>query len=96
MPKFCDFTSNQGVLFRALLTTEGSFSGEPVVKFYDQRYPHTPNGQFTGASYYVSTLMRDYERLSQTGLRLHGGEPVWDLDARSFRTVANWILEVSE
>lgn len=97
MPQeFYDFVAANGIPFRALISTRGSFSGEPTVTFFDRRYNFTPNGQPTGASYYLSTLMgSSYERLSESGLCLHGGEPDWTLDARSFRTLANWILEVS-
>ena len=35
------------------LTHEGS---EPLVEFFDKRFPHTPNGQFV-SRYYLETIM---------------------------------------
>jgi hypothetical protein len=90
-----DFVSARGIPFRAVLSLKNSSTGELTVAFYDQRYDFTVNGQFTGASYYVSTLLGSgYERLCEAGLSLHGGVPDWTLDTRSFRTVANWAMEV--
>lgn len=96
MDEYCDFVSDKGISFRAVLVpAPGPYrESEPVVKFYDLRYMHTPNGQFTGASYFASTLMDDYERLSQTGLCLQGGVSNWDLDGYAMRTVLNWMMEV--
>lgn len=93
--KMYDFTAENGVPFRVIMGKDENYTREPVVKFYDRRHHFTPNGQYFGASYYVSTLMDDYERLAQTGLNLHGGVPDWQIGARDFRTLANWILEMS-
>jgi hypothetical protein len=96
MGKVYDFVAENEVPFRAVIgENHYGHSNKPVVTFYDRRYPHTENGQHTGATYYLDTLMDDYERLSKSGLCLHGGVPDWQIGAREFRTVANWILEVT-
>lgn len=91
MNEIYDFTAANGVSFRALITKQ---SGEFLIKFYDRRWDFTVNGQDTGAHYFVKTLMSGYERLAQSGLCLHGGVADWTLDARTFRTLANWMVEV--
>lgn len=42
---------------------------EPLIEFYDSRFPFTPNGQFI-SRYYLSTLR---EHKATEGLNLHGG-----------------------
>jgi hypothetical protein len=97
-----DFTAANGVDFRAVIGYTKPYtlkSQRPAhcglsVTFYDRRYPHTPNGQHTGATYYLETLLEDYEALALTGLNLHGDVDCWQVDARSMRTVLNWLMEV--
>lgn len=59
---------------------------EPLVEFYDSRYPHTQHGQFI-SRYYVSTIV---ERKNQ-GLCLDGGVSEWALSATQMDTVKDWI-----
>lgn len=64
---------------------------EPMVEFYDSRYPHVPvefdvdeprRGQFV-SRYYLSTLLDD-ARTHIGGIALDGGVPAWTLDKASF------------
>lgn len=50
-----------------------------VVRFYDteQITEDWPRGQFTGGSYYVTTLLDDRKGLEEGGLNLHGGVDAW-------------------
>lgn len=65
---------------------------DPMVEFYDARYPHTEFGQFV-SRYCVSTLLSDAERLAKSGLCLNGGVPDWVLDSASISRVFTWIHE---
>lgn len=75
-----------GVPFKVVLLAAGDGYGrpgsdlvaaEPMVEFYDMRYPHDPQhgGQFV-VRYYAKTLLCG-EPLA--GLDLHGGVPAWKL-----------------
>ena len=50
-----------------------------TVKFYDTEHitKDWPHGQFTGGSYYVTTLLEDRKGLEEGGLNLHGGVDAW-------------------
>jgi len=48
---------------------------EPLVEFYDARYPHTEFGQFV-SRYYYSTLSEDPGQ----GINLDGGIDDWFVD----------------
>lgn len=95
--KTLDFTAANGVPFRAvLILSEEDYTfplgeyREPLVEFYDQRYPHTEHGQFV-SRYYYSTL---YGHTG--GLCLYGGVPAWEVDERSMDRVIAFIdVEVS-
>jgi hypothetical protein len=88
-----DVTAANGVPFRVVSyeANENLSNAEPLVKFFDQRYPHTEHGQFTGGGYYLRTLLEDDARLRASGLNLHGGEPAWSIDAATYRTVSDWL-----
>ena len=58
---------------------------EPLIEFYDARYPHTEFGQFV-SSYYVETL-----RGHTGGLILDGGIPEWTVSASGMKQVQNLI-----
>lgn len=60
---------------------------EPLVEFYDTRYPHTEFGQFV-SRYNMSTLL---ERPSNVGLDLYGGVPDWKIDTEAMKEVTNWL-----
>ncbi len=59
---------------------------EPLVEFYDSRYPHTPRGQFI-SSYYLSVFMG-----ASDGIDLYGGEPEWKATAEEVKQLQQWIL----
>jgi len=58
---------------------------EPMIEFYDARYPHTEFGQFV-SRYYVETL-----RGHTGGLILDGGIPAWTVSASGMEQVQNLI-----
>lgn len=60
---------------------------EPMVEFYDARYPHTEHGQFV-ARYYITTLMEENDN---RGLCLDGGVPDWNIDGQSMATLKEWL-----
>jgi hypothetical protein len=64
---------------------------EHLVSFYDLRYPHTPDGQFTGGRYYVSTLLA--HTAPGVGLILHGGVPDWAIEGPEMDKVRNFLKE---
>jgi hypothetical protein len=62
---------------------------DPLVEFYDARYPHTEIGQFI-TRYYRSTLMKPpHDR----GLCLDGGVPDWRINATAFEAVLHSLEE---
>jgi len=60
---------------------------EPLVEFYDKRFPHTEHGQFV-SRYYLSTLT---ERDNSNGLNLSGGVPNWSIDGDTMNQVTAWL-----
>jgi hypothetical protein len=85
------FTAENGIKFTTRRVNEGDRYGlqdclvhdkqEPLIEFYDTRFPHTEYGQFV-TRYNLSTLEgHDPER----GLDLFGGEPSWKIDAESLQ-----------
>jgi hypothetical protein len=77
--------TSHGIPFVAVLSLED----EPTVAFYDARYDFTEYGQFTGGSYYVSTLNEGES--ARSGLNLHGGVPDWQINAAEMEIVMDWI-----
>jgi len=63
---------------------------EPIVEFFDKRYPHTTFGQFV-SSYNVTTLLDDDN--PENGLCLDGGIPSWQLSAEQFNEVKKFLRE---
>ena len=61
--------------------------GEPLVEFYDSRYPHTEFGQFV-SRYFVSTLI-NHDR----GLVLDGGIPAWSISASGMKQVVEFLRQ---
>ena len=59
---------------------------EPLVEFYDSRYPHTEWGQFV-SRYYVSTILQ----MRNDGLCLHGGVEAWSVSSKDMATVRTWL-----
>lgn len=79
-------------------------ASEPVAEFYDARYIGQPAadghplGQFTGASYYVSTLVTsavaDRDNGPRTGsFQLHGAVRAWDIDRGTWSDILAWLCE---
>lgn len=78
--------NSNGVPFNSRIVKKGEKYGldfcltydenEPLVEFYDARYPHTEFGQFV-SRYYYSTLSKDPGR----GINLDGGVDDWFVDA---------------
>ena len=63
---------------------------EPVIEFYDSRYPHTKFGQFV-SRYYVSTLL-DHDG----GLCLDGGNrDEWTVSSQDMKTVRDYLCGVA-
>jgi len=62
---------------------------EPLVEFYDTRYPHTQSGQFV-SRYYIDTILDG----SDCGLCLDGGVPSWTVSAEDMATVRNFLKGV--
>lgn len=66
---------------------------EPLVEFYDTRYPHTEYGQFV-SRYYVSTILgTDRYGSGEGGLMLDGGVPSWTVSAQDMDTVRAYLRE---
>lgn len=61
----------------------------PLVEFYDQRYEHTPLGQFV-TRYRVKTLMENYDD-SSAGLSLDGNTEAWVLSNLAYAEVIEWL-----
>lgn len=61
--------------------------GEPLVEFYDSRYPHTAYGQFVNR-YYISTLLEH----PHAGLTLDAGIPAWTIDSHDMGIVRAYLI----
>ena len=66
---------------------------DPLVEFYDKRYPHTQWGQFV--TRYRSSTLTDSEGLGygikDTGLILDGGIPDWWITAENSNQVLDHL-----
>lgn len=94
MPAHLDLVASHGIPFRAVrldANEDGNYpaatENQPLVEFYDRRYPHTPDGQFV-SRYYESTLL---ERMD-LGLNLDGGIPDWRIDSVAMIVVRAWLV----
>ena len=63
---------------------------EPLVEFYDARYPHTELGQFV-SRYYLTTLL---DKNKDVGLDLDGGIPDWKIQAKEMNEVIEWLEKI--
>lgn len=97
-----DVVTNVGRSFRAVLIPTGGQSDnynlgvakESMIEFYDLTHSHTRDGQFTGARYYVSTLMdsRGWNPIkAQNGINLNGGVSDWVIDHETFENILDWV-----
>ena len=97
MSKILHFTSHN-VPFVANILEKGDNLGlkntlihehiEPVVQFFDARYPHNPLGQFV-SSYFLSSLLHGSSKHS--GLLLDTGSPDWCIDQKDMKEVCQWL-----
>lgn len=88
---------SKGIKFNVRIVQEGDNYGlnncltheqkEPLVEFYDSRYPHTEFGQFV-SRYNMSTLL---QRNANVGLDLDGGIADWKIDAKGMEDVTQWL-----
>jgi hypothetical protein len=93
-----DIIGAEGTPMRVLLTPAGELNpnfGLPatdenhdIVEFFDLRYPHTPDGQFTGGRYRLDTLTDDHD--PRHGLTLDLGSPSWRVTADTLALVLKW------
>lgn len=60
---------------------------EPLVEFYDQRYPITPIGQFV-SRYYITMLLK-----GGGGLCLNGGVPSWSVGENCMYEIREWVAD---
>lgn len=95
-----DVVAVNGTPFRVLFIPPGvpgpnafrtpADSPHATVEFYDRRHNFTPEvgGQFTGGSYYASTLVG---RNPNSALWLNGSQEAWSLDAATMTLVTDWV-----
>jgi len=91
-----DVLAENGVAFRVVFLPWGTSenypaaeSDVPMVEFYDLRYSHTPDGQFTGGRYNFADMVKDYR--SFAGLVLDGGIDEWRIDGDTMHMVRRWL-----
>lgn len=96
MPLHLDFVARNGVPMRAVRlgpNEPGNYpaavESEPLVEFYDRRHPHTPDGQFTGGRYFVTTLRERDQTIA--GLSLAGDVEDWRVDSTSMGLIMTWL-----
>lgn len=95
-----DFVAENGVPFRCRIVRKGMAYGrdfclthdkhEPLVEFYDRRYPHTTHGQFV-SRYSMETLIASGADVQERGLCLQGDVPDWALDPVTMTVVLRFI-----
>ncbi len=88
---------SRGIKFNVRIVNEGDNYGlnncltheqkEPLVEFYDARYPHTEFGQFV-SRYNMNTLIN---RDKNYGLDLDGGVPDWKIELSAMTEVLQWL-----
>ena len=61
---------------------------EPLVEFFDKRFPHTPNGQFV-SRYYLETVVK-----MSNGLNLDGGVDAWKVSKEGIDFVQEKLKEL--
>lgn len=85
-----DLVNDAGRRFTAVYEPDGGRDGDTVA-FYDASEDFPYPGQFTGARYYVETIM-DH----RGGLLLHGGVPIWRLSEFNLLDTQAWLLTISK
>lgn len=90
MENILDIVNKDGTPFRVVHSPNGGrFHNAATVEFFDRRYQFTEHGQFTGARYYVSTLLEDFT--NNRGLDLYGSVPEWSIDPATMVLVMLWL-----
>lgn len=92
---------SNGIPFNIKLVNQGENYGlnnkltndneDPLVEFYDARYPHTELGQFV-TRYSLSTLTEDGKK---GGLNLQGGVPDWYVSEDAMNQVRDWLKSLN-
>lgn len=87
-------TATNGITFNTIRVDKGEPYGpsetliwdknEPLIEFYDTRFPFTRHGQFI-SRYYLSSLVDNHD--PKKGLNLYGGVDDWKIDAASLQKV---------
>lgn len=98
--KFVDPETNQPWTVFIQDPKEDDYKQEPIVRWYDGRYPHKKEGkivlgQFV-SSYYITTMLGDEfgARLGDSGgLCLDGGVPDWSVSQECAQEVADFLEE---
>lgn len=93
--------NSNGIPFNIKLVNEGEQYGlnnrlthdkeDPLVEFYDARFPHTDLGQFV-TRYSLSTLTEDGKK---GGLNLQGGIPDWYVSEEAMNQVRDWLKSIN-
>ncbi len=97
-----DVQASNGTPFRVVVLGSGelgnypaAMEGRPLVEFYDRRYAFTPDGQFTGARYYLSDLLDGHDGSRGTFL-LTSDVPAWRIDSVTWGLVVEWLLHCEQ
>ena len=97
-PNTMQITNDAGLTFCVRMVFQGDSYGlnncmdndrlEPLVEFYDTRYPHTEFGQFV-SSYGAATFLEPHKQ--GRGLNLEGGVPDWGIDYDTLLEAQAWV-----
>ena len=95
MTKLLNIISNQ-IPFTVRIVETGDVYGlndclthdkeESMVEFYDQRYSHTPYGQFINR-YNMDTILK-----TESGIDLYTSEPTWKVNKEQIQEVKDWLI----
>lgn len=100
------FENDHGLPMQARLLTRGMAYGQyrdarwalefegmqPVVEIYDERFAHTPHGQFV-SRYLLETLASNKD---DRGIQLEGGVPAWCMSAANVRSIVETFTPLAE
>jgi len=92
-----DVVAENGIPFRVVVLVKGrsenfvtaSMGERSLVEFYDMRYSHTPDGQFTGHRIYL------HDAIVAPEFILDYGVEDWRIDSVTSRMVREWMLSLS-
>lgn len=85
-------TNSQGTTFNVEFKADQKDLTKSTVSFYDSRYPHTPLGQHTGATYYVLDLIKHLDK-DFTVFQLWTDIPAWHIEAEPFKALLEELRE---